>query len=200
MPRKISTKFKSHLMRTASLPPMIAIAESESTTIGCRMETVDGLLQEHDDTENDKIRYHVLHDVMSFDSGDLYGEKTELQTKTNKVNEDQESTWEQNVRISKAETKPHLRETKDEYDHCRLNICYDATVTSRSTTEETSSIQDDDSESSLLVLLRYIGCGPPRQSSQVKIDQKIGKNIIVDFNDEDGSELSVEPVRSFCHS
>jgi hypothetical protein len=168
------------------------------------METVDGLMQEHDDTENDKIRYHVLHDVLSFDSGELYGEKTELQTKTDKVNVDvdQESTWEQNVSISKAKTKPHLRETKDEYDHCRLNFCYDTTLTSRSTTEETTSIietQDDDSESSLLVLLRYIGCGPTRQSSETMIDQKIGKNIIVDFNDE-GSELSVELVRSFCHS
>lgn len=156
------------------------------------METVDGVLQEHDHDhdQTEQIRYHVLHDVLSFESGDLYGEKTELRSKTDKVNEDQESTWEQNVRIPKAETQPHLLETMDEY-HCRYK-CYDTTPTSRSTTEETSSIieaQDDDSESSLLVLLRYIGCRPPRQSSEAKIDQKIGTTIIVNFNDEDGSEL-----------
>jgi hypothetical protein len=52
-----------------------------------------------------------------------------------------------------------------------------------------------------LVLIRYIGCGPPQQSSESKIDQKIGKNIIVDFHDEDGSELSEEPIGgSICLS
>jgi len=91
---------------------------------------------------------------------------------------------EQNIRISKeAETRPHLRDSKDEY-HCQLNICYDTTPTSKSTTEETSSIietQDDDSESSLLVLIRYIGCGPPQQSSESKIDQKIGNISLSTF-------------------
>jgi hypothetical protein len=46
----------SCLMKTVSLPTMSDVSNLDSTRKGCPMETVDGLLQEHDDTQNEKIK------------------------------------------------------------------------------------------------------------------------------------------------